>query len=229
MSRCSILTKKMSAGLAGGGGIDLFGKSEVTPITSCKVYEEISGISVTPGVVDDELCQRVRESLMDDGWHEQSEIIIGDSRHPAPRLTSSFADNRLSLEGMSASRLWTPELLTLRNLVTERFGLAFNYALANLYRNSNDYTGWHCDKAWLHCPGSTIAIVSFGATRHLELRRLGENSIKRIPLPEGSVVLMDLGLQATHEHRIPIESGDVGARLSITLRHIEMRPEYLGR
>lgn len=131
------------------------------------------------------------------------------------------------MEGMDTSQPWTPELAELRDAIGGRFATTFNYALANLYRDRLDFTGWHCDKARLHKPDSIIAIVSFGATRTLAVRPLGTKSATHIPLVESSVVLMDLELQATHEHCILAEPDDVDMRLSITLRHIEIRPEYL--
>lgn len=188
---------------------------------------EISGLSLFSDVVDAALSQRIRQQLLHPKHHRSSEIVIGTERHPTPRLTSSYSDVPLSLDGMDTSQPWTVELSALRDTIGQRFGLTFNYALANLYRHRLDFTGWHSDKAWLHQPGSTIAIVSFGATRTLAVRARGTNSVTRLSLTDASAVLMDLDLQATHEHCIPAEPEDVDLRLSITLRHIEILPEYL--
>ncbi|MFD6397539.1 alpha-ketoglutarate-dependent dioxygenase AlkB [Nocardia sp. NPDC060249] len=185
------------------------------------------GLTVVDGVVGTVLSGRIREQLLDADRHHRSEILIDSHRHLAPRLISSFSDVPLALDGMDPSRPWIPELADLREFVGLRFGLTFNYALANLYRDRSDFTGWHCDKAWLHEPGSTIAIVSFGATRTLAVRALGTDSTVRYPLSDSSVVLMSLPLQETHEHCVLAETEDVDMRLSITLRHIRILPEYL--
>jgi alkylated DNA repair dioxygenase AlkB len=187
----------------------------------------LRGLSLFHDVVDSALSRRIREQLLTEERHRRSEIVIESQRHLTPRLTSSFSDVPLSLVGMDTSQPWTPELAELREAIGQRFGLTFNYALANLYRHRFDFTGWHCDKAWLHEPGSTIAIASFGATRSLAIRPLGGSSATRIPLKDSSVVLMDLDLQATHEHSVLAESEDVDMRLSITLRRIQILPEYL--
>lgn len=187
----------------------------------------VRGLSLLHDVVDETLSHRIREQLLTEERHQRSEIVINSQRHLTPRLTSSFSDVPLSLVGMDTSQPWTPELAELRGVIGQRFGLTFNYALANLYRDRSDFTGWHCDKAWLHEPGSTIAIVSFGATRTLAIRPLGGSSAAHLRLTDSSVVLMDLDLQATHEHSILAESEDVDMRLSITLRHIQILPEYL--
>lgn len=178
-------------------------------------------------IIDPTLSHRIREQLLITARHHRSEILIDSKWHFAPRLTSSFSDVPLSMDGMDPSQPWTPELAELRDTISQQFGLTFNYALANLYRDRSDFTGWHSDKAWLHEPGSTIAIASFGATRTLAVRPVGANSGVAVPLTDSSVVLMDLDLQATHEHCIPAESDDVDKRLSITLRRIEILPRYL--
>ncbi|KAF0845268.1 2-oxoglutarate-Fe(II)-dependent oxygenase superfamily protein [Nocardia caishijiensis] len=188
---------------------------------------ETDGLTVVDNVVGTALGVRIREQLLVADRHQHSEILIGSHRHLAPRLTSSFSDVPLALDGMAPSRPWTPELADLRDLVGVRFGLTFNYALANLYRDRADFTGWHCDKAWLHEPDSTIAIVSFGATRTLAVRAVGTEPAVRYRLSDSSVVLMSLPLQNTHEHCLLAEAEDVDMRLSITLRHIRILPEYL--
>lgn len=190
-------------------------------------HSGVLGLSLFEDVVDEKLSHRIRAQLMSEERHRRSEIVINSQRHLTPRLTSSFSDIPLSLVGMDTSQPWTPELAGLRDDIGERFGLTFNYALANLYRDRSDFTGWHCDKAWLHEPGSTIAIVSFGATRTLAVRPLGGRSATHLRLTDSSLVLMDLDLQATHEHSILAEPEDVDMRLSITLRRIQILPEYL--
>lgn len=188
----------------------------------------VEGLSLLPGVVDASLSKRIRDELLTKDRHSTSEILIDSRRHPTPRLTSSFSDVPLSLDGMDTSRRWTPELHQLRDMISHRFGMTFNYALANLYRDRHDFTGWHCDKAWLHVPGSTIAIVSFGATRTLAVRPRGTTDVTRLQLTDSSVVFMDLHMQASHEHCVLVEPEAVDMRLSITLRHIQILPEYLG-
>ncbi|WP_228287252.1 alpha-ketoglutarate-dependent dioxygenase AlkB [Rhodococcus ruber] len=178
-------------------------------------------------VIRPELSARVCENLMNEDRHHVSEIITDSERHLASRLTSSYSDVPLLLDGMQRSLPWTAALSEVRDVIAQRFGAHFNYALANLYRNRADHTGWHSDKAWLHEPGSTIAIVSFGATRSLEVRPLSGGATSRFELIDSSVALMDLNMQQTHEHRIPPEHRETSPRLSITLREIIIHPDYL--
>lgn len=190
--------------------------------------EPVRGITYYPGVVDDCLCQSVKASLMDESAHSGADILIDGVRHRAPRLVSSFSDIVLSLEGMDHSQVWTPELAELRDRVSSVFSLKFNYALANLYRDGDDYTGWHSDKAGLHLDGSKIAIVSFGVPRRLSVRSYeAPCDAQTFAMEEGSVVVMDLDVQATHEHSVLKEEGPTGPRMSITLRNIRILDDYV--
>ena len=60
----------------------------------------------------------------------------------------------------------------------------------------------------------------------MSIRRRGSDAAATWPLVDSSVVLMTLGLQESHEHAILAEPEDVGMRVSITLRHIRILPEY---
>lgn len=190
--------------------------------------EPVHGINYYPDVVDAGLCQRVKANLMNESAHSGADILIDGVRHRAPRLVSSFSDSVLKLEGMEDSQVWTPELADLRDRIASAFLLSFNYALANLYRDGDDYTGWHSDKAGLHLEDSKIAIVSFGAPRRLSVRSYeAPQDAQTFTMEEGSVVVMDLGVQATHEHSVLREEAPTGPRMSITLRKIRILDEYV--
>ena len=187
----------------------------------------ISGLRLANGVVGADLAARIRERLLDKAVHGVSDIVMNGERRRSPRLTSSFSDSPLYMDGMSPSLPWTSELAELRDRIAGGFDLSFNYALANLYRDGRDHTGWHCDKSSLHVPGSIIAIASFGAPRTFAIREIGSREDHRFVLEDSSVLLMGLGLQRTHEHSVVVEEYDVGMRLSVTLRNIHILPEYL--
>lgn len=190
--------------------------------------DSIDGIQYFRNFVDENLSARIKRILMDEVAHSECEILVDGVRHPAPRLVSSFSDVPLSLDGMDVSRTWTSELVDLRDSVCEQFGLTSNYALANLYRDENDHAGWHSDKASLHVEGSRIAIISFGSPRTFAIRSYANPAdVQTFIMEEGSIVLMSLGLQSTHEHSVPKESCPTAPRLSITLRDIKMLDEYL--
>ncbi len=190
--------------------------------------EPIDGVRHHPALVDDGLIGRINRKLLDPSTHDVASILIDGVSHPTPRLVSSYSDQVLRLEGMEESRIWTDELRELRDLVADELGVSPNYALANLYRDENDYTGWHSDKAGLHSRGSNIVIVSFGATRRLSFRPYSNPQEEiTLELDEGSAVVMNLDIQATHEHTILREVKETAPRLSITFREIVIEPGYL--
>ena len=187
----------------------------------------IDGISYYPSLIEASLCHRMKSVLMRESVHSGAEILTDGLRHQAPRLVSSYSDTPLNLEGMPESLVWAPELAELRDLVASTFSLRFNYALVNLYRDGDDYTGWHSDKAELHVAGSKIVIVALGASRCLSVRSYeAPQDAQEITMEEGSALVMDLDVQATHEHAVLRDSAAIGPRVSITLRSIRILDEY---
>jgi len=190
--------------------------------------EPVPGVWYHPEVVGVELADRIKADLLRETRHAGAEILIDGERHPTPRLVSSYADSALRLVGMEDSRIWTEDLAELRDAVGAEVGETFNYALANLYRNQDDYTGWHSDKAHLHATDSAIAIVSFGDTRRLAVRSYETpEDVVTFDMAERSVVVMNLAVQASHEHTVLKEETPRGPRLSITLRNIVIEDSYL--
>jgi alkylated DNA repair dioxygenase AlkB len=103
--------------------------------------------------------------------------------------------------------------------------------------------GWHTDND----PGINherpIAVVSFGSRRDIMVRpivsrdpiisasRVMETAtrgfdndlpetVERINLTNGSLFLMDAGMQQTHQHRIPKAGEKRGPRVSLTFRSL---------
>jgi alkylated DNA repair dioxygenase AlkB len=181
-----------------------------------------AGARYIPDVIDAELQVKAWRGLMSDfDTFDTSEVLVDGQWHEAPRLVASFADVPVLMDGMKPSRPWPESLDQIRTVVAEVVGQVFNYGLANLYRDGQDFAGWHADKAALHHEGSLIAIVSLGAVRTLEFRGTDGESVA-IDLAPGSVVVMDLPLQARWEHRIPPTAGHTPPRISVTLRSIPL-------
>ena len=85
------------------------------------------------------------------------------------------------------------------------------------YDRGSDYVDWHSDGGPLLESGCAMGILSLGATRALEFRRIGSDvTSERVYLRAGDVVVSAPGLQFTHQHRIPPVKQD-GLRFSIVL------------
>jgi alkylated DNA repair dioxygenase AlkB len=98
----------------------------------------------------------------------------------------------------------------------------FNACFVNGYVDSSDHLGWHSDDSPEINPHRAIGIVSFGATRQIWFRKIGDGSgdVWTFTLVPGSLLIMPAGLQQTHQHRIPKASYKCGPRISLTYRSL---------
>jgi alkylated DNA repair dioxygenase AlkB len=117
---------------------------------------------------------------------------------------------------------WTPGVDRLRRATEALVGHPLNHGLLQLYRDGRDWIGSHADKTLDLIRPSFIVNVSLGATRTMVLRPKAEGRAQRIPLPHGSVVVMDLETNRRwlHEIRQQGAAGEIGPRISLTFRQI---------
>lgn len=135
---------------------------------------------------------------------------------------------------------WPDELEQLSIIASRICGtekrIDFRRAVINLYRDGNDSIGAHRDKDSTDSP-----IVSFSfyekddQVRHLVIRhspgkkalekakaaggtgpKLNER-IAKVPMPQGSALIMKPGMQELCTHEVPKQAG-AGARINVTLR-----------
>lgn len=112
------------------------------------------------------------------------------------------------------------------NLVLEE---QFNCALLNCYRSGQDSVAWHADDEPQLGLSPRIASVSLGATRRFALKRkplpgLSKEELElrhRIELTDGSLLLMQPGVQERWLHQIPKTSRPTAPRINLTFRRIE--------
>lgn len=114
---------------------------------------------------------------------------------------------------------------TMRAADPERDGeIAFDFTLLNRYTDGKSDLGWHADDEKDLAPGSVIASASFGAPRDFEFRRRDDHGKKlRVPMPDGSLVVMRGTTQKTHHHRVCRNAKITRARYNITCRKIKRR------
>jgi alkylated DNA repair dioxygenase AlkB len=94
------------------------------------------------------------------------------------------------------------------------------------YLKGADTIGWHSDKMQDIKPGTFIPIVSFGAARTLELKRVedeDDTDITSVVLEPGSLFAMGPLTNKQSKHRIPPVKGDIGPRISLVCRNIKTR------
>ena len=153
-------------------------------------------------------------------WRQDSIVLFG-KRHLQPRLTAWYGDASYTYSGLRLEPLpWTPLLAELRTAVEQACGRRFNSVLLNYYRNERDSMGMHSDDEPELGPEPAIASLSFGATRGFILRHKYNKRTVKLPLNDGSLLLMSGTLQSYWLHGINKATRALGERINLTFRYI---------
>ncbi|KQQ88358.1 alpha-ketoglutarate-dependent dioxygenase AlkB [Massilia sp. Leaf139] len=153
-------------------------------------------------------------------WREESVIVFG-KRHLQPRLTAWYGDASYTYSGLRLEPLpWTPLLMEIRAAVEAACGEAFNSVLLNRYRNGRDSMGMHSDNEPELGEEPAIASLSFGATRTFILKHKNNRQSLRLPLEDGSLLLMRGQLQRYWLHGINKSALPLGERINLTFRYV---------
>jgi alkylated DNA repair dioxygenase AlkB len=98
----------------------------------------------------------------------------------------------------------------------------FNMCLVNWYEGGEHYIGPHSDdeRQLAKSPkGETVVFtISFGQERDFVLKPKKEGLEKKIPVKDGTVLIMGGLCQQTHKHSLPKRKKATGRRISLTFR-----------
>lgn len=157
-------------------------------------------------------------------WKQESMNMYG-KRVNFPRLTAWYGDNDkpYSFSGITLKpKIWTTELIKIREQIEPLSQIKFNSVLLNLYRNGNDSISWHTDAEKELGLNPIISSVNFGATRKFQLRHKETKEKLEIELTHGSLLIMRGELQHFWQHQVPKTSQNVSERINLTFRAIKL-------
>ncbi len=163
--------------------------------------------------------------LLDKVQWQQDDITVFGKTYKQPRLTALYADNEKSYTYSNITmhpKVFTKELLELKNKVEEISKVEFTTCLLNLYRDGNDSNGWHTDNEPELGTNPIIASVSLGAERLFKLKHRYDSNLKKdLLLQNGSLLVMKGETQHKWLHQIPKTKKTVGKRINLTFRIIK--------
>lgn len=128
-----------------------------------------------------------------------------------PRMTA-----RWTLE--SGEPLAPPVLDRMRRALSARYGVEFDSAGFNLYRDGRDSVAWHRDKIRKEIDNPIVPLVSLGEPRKLMLRPRGGGPSRAFPVGHGDLLVTGGSTQRTWEHAV-LKVARAGARMSIAFRY----------
>ena len=141
-----------------------------------------------------------------------------------PRKQGLFSDKDLSynFSGCTVNSLKTPDLHILSECQEKiKYIDTYNAMFFNWYKNGNDYICAHRDDEKDIKSASSIASVSFGATRNFRIRYYKTKKIiLDIPLTHGSIFVMGGTFQKEFTHEVPKSKKINDRRINITFRNM---------
>ena len=150
------------------------------------------------------------EVLRTRSWAERTRWMY-DRRVREPRLTDPW-----SLE--SGRRLEPGILEDARRVLSARYGVVFDSAGFNLYRDGRDSVAWHADRIDKEIEEPVIALVSLGEPRRFLLRPKGGGPSLTFWLGRGDLLVTGGATTRTWEHCVP-KVARAGPRISVAYRH----------
>lgn len=180
------------------------------------------------GTATAELFSRLSDTL---AWRQEPITLFG-KRMLQPRLLAWYGDAQAvyRYSGRRHDPLpWTAELTELRGRIEALTGAAYNSVLANLYRDHRDSMGLHADDEPELGERPVIASLSLGEERIFRLKHRQRRDLKpvRIPLTDGSLLVMAGDTQRHWKHEIPKQARPCGPRINLTFRCVG--PRYTPR
>jgi len=170
--------------------------------------DDRSWLDVAPGWVPDH--EALFDRLLEIAPWQQRTRRMWDDDVLEPRLVADW----------KTGAPLPPEVLELTGVLGERYGVAFDSCLVNLYRDGSDAVAWHADTVRKVLRDPLVATVSLGARRSFLLRPAAGGPVQRRYAPgEGDLIVMGGACQHDWHHTVPRERSASGARMSITLRH----------
>lgn len=142
---------------------------------------------------------------------------------PSPRCVLWMGDPGITYRYSGVDHVasgWHPLIASIRDKLKASTGIAFNSVLGNLYRDGNDYMGWHCDNEKTLGPQPTIASVSFGATRPFVFKHKKTKEKHKLVLTSGSLLIMKNQCQDEWLHTLPKVAKLTEPRVNLTFRKV---------
>jgi len=168
-----------------------------------------SWVDLVPGWVhgSDALFREVLESR---NWGQRTRHMF-DHRVREPRLTAPW-------NLRSGVPLW-PEILDRARLaLSARYGVVFDSAGFNFYRDGQDSVAWHGDRIRREIEEPVVALLSLGEPRKFLLRPKGGGKSQALHLGRGDLLVTGGKTQRLWDHSVP-KVAQAGPRISIAYRY----------
>ena len=151
-----------------------------------------------------------REILESRRWGQRTRRMF-DRRLLEPRLTAPW--------NLRSGVPLRPKILDdVRLALSARYGVQFDSAGFNFYRDGQDSVAWHGDRIRKEIEEPVVALLSLGEPRKFLLRPKGGGKSQALSLGHGDLLVTGGKTQRNWDHSVP-KVAQAGPRISIAYRY----------
>jgi len=175
-------------------------------------------------IFSDEECDSFYQYLFHQIPWENDEAVIFGKLIITKRKVAWFGEKAFEYtysKRTKYAKLWTPELLKLKQKCEEFSEETYNSCLLNLYHDGSEGMAYHSDGEKDLKKHGAIASLSFGAERKFVFKHKTTNEKVEISLESGSLLVMKGTTQDHWLHRLPPTTKVKTPRINLTFRTIE--------
>lgn len=185
----------------------------------------IDGITEYYGrVFSSEECEKYYQYLFSQIPWENDEAVIFGKLIYTKRKVAWFGEKQFEYtysKRTKYAKLWTPELLALKQRCEEVSGESYNSCLLNLYHDGSEGMAYHSDGEKDLKKHGAIASLTFGAERKFSFKHKFSKERIDLMLEDGSLLVMKGTTQENWLHRLPPTTKVKTPRVNLTFRTIE--------
>ncbi|KAA8733688.1 alpha-ketoglutarate-dependent dioxygenase AlkB [Acinetobacter qingfengensis] len=156
-------------------------------------------------------------------WQHDEAYIYGN-HYITTRQMVWFGDQDYQYVYAGISRQaqqWNSVILQLKQQIEALLQISFNSCLANLYLDGTQGVSWHQDDEPSLGQQSTIASLSFGATRQFAFRHLSTQEKVEMLLHSGQLIVMRGQTQTFWQHCLRPSQKIITPRINLTFRQFQ--------
>ena len=184
------------------------------------------GISNYHGpILDNNQCDFYYQKLRDTIHFKNDEAIIFGKKIITKRKVAWYGTSEFSYtysKITKKAKIFTKELLALKEIIENASGETYNSCLLNLYHSGAEGMAYHSDAEKMLKKDGVIASLSLGVARKFSFKHKENKQRVDVLLENGSLLVMKKGTQTNWLHKLPPTKKVSTARINLTFRTIEL-------
>ncbi|KUJ49943.1 alpha-ketoglutarate-dependent dioxygenase AlkB family protein [Chryseobacterium sp. JAH] len=175
-------------------------------------------------IFSDEECEKYYQYLFNETPWENDEAVIFGQLIITKRKVAWFGEKEFEYTYSNRTkyaRIWTSELIALKQKCEQVSGETYNSCLLNLYHDGSEGMAYHSDGEKDLKKNGAIASLTFGAERKFSFKHKLSKERIDVMLENGSLLVMKGTTQENWLHRLPPTTKVKSPRVNLTFRTIE--------